>query len=73
MTTNNILKFYRRLGATLTNARLDAGLEQSEVAEKIEKSQSYISKIEGGDIKIDLYTLNQLLKLYKIEFSDLLK
>ena len=58
-------KFYRKLGAKLVQARLDAGKEQKEVALHISKTQSYISKIENGDVKIDPYTLVLLAKFYK--------
>ena len=59
------IKFYRSLGAKLVQARTDLGKEQSEVAKHITKTQSYVSKIENGDIKIDLYTLDLLAKFYK--------
>lgn len=44
---------------------MDAGLEQGDVATKIGKTQSYVSKVESGDIKVDLYTLTQLAKVLK--------
>jgi len=59
------IKFYRHLGARLFQARLDAKLEQKEVAVKIGKTQSYISKVESGDIKIDSYNLYLLATLYR--------
>ena len=58
-------KFYRKLGAKILQARIDSGLEQGEVAVKIGKTQSYVSKVESGDIKIDLYTLTVLAKVLK--------
>lgn len=58
-------KFYRILGAKLVQARLEAGKDQTTVANQIGKTQSYISKIENGDVKIDPYTLVILAKFYK--------
>jgi ribosome-binding protein aMBF1 (putative translation factor) len=56
MANQDQIKFYRKLGAKILQARIDAGLEQGEVAVKIGKTQSYVSKVESGDIKVDLYT-----------------
>ncbi|MBI3512374.1 MAG: helix-turn-helix transcriptional regulator [Bacteroidetes bacterium] len=59
------MKFHRKLGAKILQARLDCGLEQNEVAAKIGKTQSYVSKVESGDIKIDLHTLTLMMKILK--------
>lgn len=42
------------LRQALKQLRLDAGLTQAEVAEKLEKPQSYVSKLESGDRSLDL-------------------
>ena len=65
MASQDQTKFYRKLGTKILQSRIDAGLEQSEVAAKIGKTQSYVSKIESGDIKVDLYTLTLLAKVLK--------
>lgn len=49
----------------LRDARLDAGLTQTQVAEKLGRHQSYISKIESGERRIDIVELKQLARLYK--------
>ncbi len=49
----------------LREARSEAGLTQSEVAEKLGASQSWVSKIELGELRVDAISLNRLAKLYK--------
>ena len=56
---------YRYLAAKLRQARREAGLNQYDVGQLIGKSQSYISKIESGSLRLDLVQLNELAKLYE--------
>lgn len=49
----------------LKKAREEAGLSQSEVAKLLHRTQSYISKIESGQRKIDVVQLKEFAKIYK--------
>ena len=49
----------------LKQARTEAGLGQVEVAEKLGKTQSYVSKIESGQRRFDVLQLMEFEKLYK--------
>lgn len=49
----------------LKKARHEAGLTQDEVAEKLGCSQSWVSKIELGELRVEAIWLNRLAKLYK--------
>jgi transcriptional regulator with XRE-family HTH domain len=49
----------------LKDARLDTKMNQEQVAQKIGKKQSYISKIETGERRIDIIELYELARLYK--------
>ena len=49
----------------LKQARIEAGLVQVEVAEKLGKTQSYVSKIESGQRRFDVLQLKEFAKLYK--------
>lgn len=61
---------YRTVIKKLREAREAAGLTQADVAEKLGKPQSYISKIERGERRIDIVELKQFSELYKqkVEF-----
>ncbi len=48
----------------LRKARLDAGLTQAEVADKLKCSQSWVSKVELGELRVEAIWLNKLAKLY---------
>ena len=49
----------------LKKARLEAGFGQVEVAEKLRRTQSYVSKIESGQRRFDVLQLKEFAKLYK--------
>ena len=51
---------YRVLTEELTAARRAAGLSQQEVAERLERPQSYIAKVEGGQRRLDLVEFLEL-------------
>lgn len=55
---------YKELAHRLKTARLDANLKQEEVAEIIEKPQSFVSRLESGDRRIDVVELAHLARLY---------
>ena len=50
---------------SLRQAREEIGLTQVEVAKKLKRPQSYISKCEAGEQRIDVVELNKFAKLYK--------
>lgn len=45
------------LAALLRQIRLDANLTQSQLAEKVGETQSYVSKYEHGEQRLDLIEL----------------
>ena len=64
MLSSTYLQDYKRAIKRLREVRLSVGLKQSEVATKLKKPQSYISKIESGERRIDIAELKQLAKIY---------
>ncbi len=56
---------YAKLGTLLKQARLEANLTQIEAAEKLGKTQAYISKCELGERRIDVIELAMFAKLYR--------
>ena len=58
-------KDYKEIIERLKIARVEAGLAQQEVADKLGKPQSYISKIESGERRLDVAELKKLSEVYK--------
>lgn len=62
-------KAYRNFLARLVQARKDAGLTQVEVARRMGKANSFISKCELGERRVDFVELQQLAKIYGKDLS----
>jgi transcriptional regulator with XRE-family HTH domain len=58
-------RHYRGLLKSLKQARKDAGLTQAQVARRLSKPQSFVSKFESGERRIDFVELQYLAKLYQ--------
>lgn len=56
---------YRRFLEHLRRARLDAKLTQVEAAEGLDRPQSYVSKCESGERRVDVIELTEFAKLYR--------
>lgn len=63
---------YKSTIQRLKNARIRSGLTQKEVSNKLNKPQSYISKIENCQRRIDVSELKILANLYKVTPSTLI-
>jgi transcriptional regulator with XRE-family HTH domain len=63
-------KEYRDFIEKLRKARLEAGITQVQAAQKLKKPQSYISKIERRERRVDVVELKRILKVYKTELKD---
>lgn len=58
-------KEYGEIVEKMKQARLDANLTQVEVSKKLKRPQSYISKIEAGEQRVDILELKKFAELYK--------
>lgn len=56
---------YRYFLRALVDARRDAGLTQRQVAERLHKPQSYVSKCESGERRVDVVELAAFARLYE--------
>lgn len=65
MTRSIHTKEYKKVIERLKKARLEAGLKQVEVAKKLAKPQSYVSKIEQGERRVDVAELKKIADIYK--------
>lgn len=56
---------YQRLLERLVRARTEAGLTQTEVARTLRRPQSWVSKVESGERRLDVVELEVLAVLYQ--------
>lgn len=73
MTKAIYLKEYKLIAEKLKKSRIESGLTQEIAAEKIKKPQSYISKVEQGEQRIDIIELQHFASLYKKDINYFIK
>jgi transcriptional regulator with XRE-family HTH domain len=56
---------YRHFAKRLKQARLDAGFTQAEVAEALDRPQSFVAKCEAGERRVDVIELQDFARLYR--------
>jgi ribosome-binding protein aMBF1 (putative translation factor) len=56
---------YQAFLKRLIKARQDAGYLQGEVAERLGKSHSFVSKCELGERRLDIIELQRIAKIYR--------
>jgi transcriptional regulator with XRE-family HTH domain len=66
-------KEHRILVERLRKARKEAGLDQMDVAKLFGVTQSYISKIEIGQRRIDIVQLKAFARIYKKKIDYFIK
>lgn len=60
----------QRLQALLRQIRIDAGLKQTDLAGLLGQSQSFVSKYESGERRLDLLELRQICEALGISLSE---
>jgi len=55
---------YRLFLSRLRQARIEVGLTQVEVAKRLRRPQSYVSKCESGERRVDVVELTEFARLY---------
>lgn len=60
---------YKKVVRKLKDARVESGLTQVEVANKLKRPQSYVSKIERGERRVDVAELVELAAVYKKQIN----
>ena len=63
----------RRLANLLREIRAKANLTQGQLAEKIGQTQSYVSKYESGEQRLDLIELEAVCKAAQISLIDFVR
>lgn len=62
-----------RYGILLRKIRLAEGLTQAQVAERINETQSYVSKYENGEQRLDLLELEAICKALGVSLIDFIR
>ena len=62
----------KALVAVLVKVRKGVGISQTELAERLNKSQQFVSRFESGERRIDLLEFIMIARALKIEPRDLL-
>ena len=57
----------------LRQARLDSNMGQVEVSRKMNRTQSYISKLESGQIKFTVLQIQEFARLYNKSLDYFIK
>ncbi len=62
-------KEYAEFIKKLYEARHEAGLRQIDVAKKLKRTQSYVSRVEQCEQRLDIIELKKFAKLYKKDLN----
>jgi DNA-binding XRE family transcriptional regulator len=62
-----------RLVSLLREMRVKAGLTQTDVAARIEKDQSYVSRYESGQQRLDVLELREICQAIGISLEEFVK
>jgi transcriptional regulator with XRE-family HTH domain len=70
MATRANLTEKRRFLSLLRQVRLEAGLRQADLARKLGEPQSFVSRYESGDRRLDVLELRQICGLLGLSLTD---
>ncbi len=71
--TNPTSKEERVLRTLLSNLRSEANLRQVDLADRLGKPQSFVSKYESGERRLDLIELREICLVLEISLTDFVK
>ena len=60
----------KKLQALLREVRMEAGLTQEEVASRLGRPQSFVSKYETGERRLDVLELRQILTVVGLPLAE---
>ncbi len=70
MSKRNSLTEQARLQALLKSLRTKAGLRQVDLAEKLRQPQSFVSKFESGERRLDILELRQVCRILGVSLEQ---
>ena len=66
-------KEYKCFTEKLKEARKEMGIDQKKTAKLLGKTQSYVSKVESGQIRVDIIQLKKFAEIYKKNLDFFIK
>ena len=63
---------YRKLRGLLVEARRSAGLTQADLASRLQRPQSFVSKYERGERRLDVVEFGEVAKALSVDPAKLL-
>jgi len=73
MATRANLAEKKRFLSLVRQMRLDAGLRQEDLARKLGEPQSFVSRYESGDRRLDVLELRQICEVLGVSLADFIK
>ena len=64
---------YARLRESLIEARQERGLTQSQLAAALSRPQSFVSKYESGERRLDFVEVLQIAEMLGLDINDLVQ
>lgn len=63
----------RRLLTLLREKRTNAGLTQAELASRVDRDQTFVSKYESGERRLDILELREVCRALGLDFKDFIR
>lgn len=63
----------KKLLVLLRNMRVDAGLTQAELASRLARDQTFVSKYEGGERRLDILELREVCRATGTDFTTFIR
>lgn len=63
----------RRFLSLVRQMRIDAGLRQADLAEKLGEPQSFVSRYESGERRLDVLELRQICRVLGVSLADFIQ
>jgi transcriptional regulator with XRE-family HTH domain len=73
MTASVFSPRYRKLRQLLTEARTERGFSQSELAGRLGRPQTFVSKYERGERRLDLVEFLEIADMLKADAHEILR
>lgn len=73
MATRATIAEKKRFLSLVRQMRVDAGLRQADLAKKLGEPQSFVSRYESGERRLDVLELRQICSVLGVSLSDFIK